>query len=217
MPAARATHPSATRHRAPPTTRRSPRASITPRLCSVSPDDGPMSSSRCSRVEPSTNSNPSGRLEIGLPTAHAHGQLRPWGDEHSERLALIRCRLAGETVNNTVGIKVVSGPFNGRSKIVELDQSGLPPASFRVRPGRASEPWNSAAKHIYLPVRVPDTAAGWIYEYAGIDTAADAHSAATGHPPHLGSVIKALGRIIRRRLPQSNVATCGNAPSTPRR
>ncbi|MFB8351935.1 hypothetical protein [Streptomyces niveus] len=95
------------------------------------------------------------------------------GDENSEHLALIRRWLAGETVNNTVGIKIASGPFNGRTKIVELDQSGLPPAGFRGHTGRTSGPWNSAAKHIYLAVRAPDTSAGWIYEYAGIDTAAD--------------------------------------------
>ncbi|MFD4134986.1 hypothetical protein [Streptomyces goshikiensis] len=92
------------------------------------------------------------------------------GDENSEHLALIRRWLSGETVNNTVGIKIVSGPFNGRTKIVELDQSGLPPAGFRGRPGRTPGTWNSAGKHTYLAVRAPDTSAGWIYEYAGIDT-----------------------------------------------
>ncbi|WP_285530476.1 hypothetical protein, partial [Streptomyces lavendulae] len=35
------------------------------------------------------------------------------GDENSEHLALIRRWLAGETVNNTVGIKIVGGPFVG--------------------------------------------------------------------------------------------------------
>ncbi|MEU4096938.1 hypothetical protein [Streptomyces sp. NPDC026673] len=95
------------------------------------------------------------------------------GDENSEHLALIRRWLAGETVNNTVGIEIVGGPFNGRTKIVVLNQAGLPPEGFRGRPGRTSGPWNPAAKHIYLAVRAPYTSAGWIYEYAGIDTAAD--------------------------------------------
>ncbi|WP_432089645.1 hypothetical protein [Streptomyces sp. bgisy095] len=94
-------------------------------------------------------------------------------DETSEHLALIRCWLAGEVVNDTVGIKIVGGPFNGRTKIVELDQSGLPPAGFRGRPGRATGPWNPAVKHTYLAVRAPDTSAGWIYEYAEADTTAD--------------------------------------------
>ncbi|WP_424213167.1 hypothetical protein ACN20G_14365 [Streptomyces sp. BI20] len=95
------------------------------------------------------------------------------GDENSGHLALIRRWLAGETVYNTVGIKIVSGPFRGRTKIVELDQSGLPPEGFRGRPGQTPGPWNPTAKHLYLAVRAPDTSAGWIYEYAGIDTAAD--------------------------------------------
>ncbi|MFD8323931.1 hypothetical protein [Kitasatospora purpeofusca] len=92
------------------------------------------------------------------------------GEKNSDHLALIGRWLAGETVNNTVGIKVISGPFHGRTKIVELDQSGLPPAGFRCRPGRTPGPWSPAAKHIYLAVQAPDTPAGWIYEYAGTDT-----------------------------------------------
>ncbi|MFJ3505539.1 hypothetical protein [Streptomyces sp. NPDC090135] len=95
------------------------------------------------------------------------------GDENSEHLTLIRRWLAGETINNTVGIKVVKGPFQGRTKIVDLDQAGLPPVGFRARPGRTAGPWNPAAKHVYIAVRTPDTPAGWIYEYAGIETAAN--------------------------------------------
>ncbi|MFD8825739.1 hypothetical protein ACFV1C_25725 [Streptomyces sp. NPDC059605] len=92
------------------------------------------------------------------------------GDENSEHLTLIRRWLAGEIVNNTVGIKIVGGPFDGRTKIVELSQAGLPPAGFRGRPGRAPGPWNPAAEHTYLAVRAPSTSAGWIYEYAEADT-----------------------------------------------
>ncbi|GGS10332.1 hypothetical protein GCM10010236_76040 [Streptomyces eurythermus] len=50
--------PWATRHRGPTTTRRSPRASTTPRPCSASPGGGPTSCSRCSVTEPSTNPKP---------------------------------------------------------------------------------------------------------------------------------------------------------------
>ncbi|MET9919223.1 hypothetical protein ABZZ04_19310 [Streptomyces sp. NPDC006435] len=92
------------------------------------------------------------------------------GDEDSEHLTLIRRWLAGEIVNNTVGIKIVGGPFDGRTKIVELGQAGLPPAGFRGRPGRAPGPWNPTAEHAYLAVRAPGTSAGWIYEYAEADT-----------------------------------------------
>ncbi|MFJ1796590.1 hypothetical protein [Kitasatospora griseola] len=92
------------------------------------------------------------------------------GDENSEHLTLIRRWLAGEIVNNTVGIKIVGGPFNGRTKIVELDQTGLPPTGFRVRAGQAPGPGNPAAKHTYLAVRAPDTSAGWIYEHTEADT-----------------------------------------------
>lgn len=42
----------------PTTTRRSPRARTTPRLCSASPDAGPTPSSPCSATEPSTNPGP---------------------------------------------------------------------------------------------------------------------------------------------------------------
>jgi hypothetical protein len=92
------------------------------------------------------------------------------GHENSEHLALIRRWLAGEIVNNTVGIKIVGGPFNGRTKIVQLDQAGAPPAGFRGRPGPAPGPWNPTAKHTYLAVRAPNTTAGWIYEYTKADT-----------------------------------------------
>ncbi|MFI8818002.1 MULTISPECIES: hypothetical protein [unclassified Streptomyces] len=95
------------------------------------------------------------------------------GDDNSEHLALICRWLAGEIINNTVGVKIVGGPFNGRTKIVELDQAGQPPAGFRSRPGRAPGPWNPAARHTYLAVRAPDTPAGWIYEYTEADISAE--------------------------------------------
>lgn len=84
---------------------------------------------------------------------------------------LIHRWLAGEVVNNTVGIKVTGGPFNGRTKIVQLDQDGLPPARLRARGGRGQAPGNPAAWHTYEAVPAPDTAAGWTYGYAGADTA----------------------------------------------
>ncbi len=62
--------------RGPTTARRSPKGNTTPRPCSASPDAGPTSSSPCSATEPSTNSNPSKRLETCLPSAQAHSQLR---------------------------------------------------------------------------------------------------------------------------------------------
>lgn len=54
--------PWATRHRGPTTTRRSPRASTTPRPCSASPDAGPTSCSRCSATEPSTSPTSCGQV-----------------------------------------------------------------------------------------------------------------------------------------------------------
>ncbi|MFE9121337.1 hypothetical protein [Streptomyces sp. NPDC007172] len=81
--------------------------------------------------------------------------------------------LAGEAVNNTVGIKLTGGPFNGRTKIVQLDQDGLPPARLRARGGQGQGPWNPAARHTYTPVAAPDTPAGWTYEYTGIDASTD--------------------------------------------
>ena len=86
-------------------------------------------------------------------------------------MKLIHGWLAGEVVNNTVGIKLTGGPFNGRTKIVQLDQDGLPPARFRARGGQGQRPWNPDARHIYTLVRAPGTSAGWAYEYTGADTA----------------------------------------------
>ncbi|MFD7491196.1 hypothetical protein ACFV8T_02075 [Streptomyces sp. NPDC059832] len=81
--------------------------------------------------------------------------------------------LAGEVVNNTVGIKLTGGPFSGRTKIVQLDQDGLPPARLRARGGRGQGPGNPAARHICTAVRASDTSAGRTYGYAGSDTPTD--------------------------------------------
>ncbi len=51
--------PWATQPPGPTTTRRSPRASTTPRPCSISPAAGPTSCSRCSATKPSTTPGPS--------------------------------------------------------------------------------------------------------------------------------------------------------------
>ncbi|MFF7279720.1 hypothetical protein [Streptomyces griseorubiginosus] len=83
--------------------------------------------------------------------------------EESEHLQLIHRWLAGEVVNNHVGIKVVGGPSNGRTKIVQLGPDGTPPAQFRTSGGRA-EPDH----HLYEAVRSTDTPAGWVYSHIGI-------------------------------------------------
>ncbi len=81
----------ATRPRGPTTTRRSPRASTTPRPCSVSPGAGPTSSSRYSATEPSTNPNPQGPADgsdstVSPPPAEAVGE-RPQAAGHSQARA----------------------------------------------------------------------------------------------------------------------------------
>ncbi|MGW2115163.1 hypothetical protein [Streptomyces zhihengii] len=75
-------------------------------------------------------------------------------------MKLIHRWLAGEVVNNTVGIKLTGGPFDGRAKFVQLDQDGLPPARLHARGGRGQTPGNPAAWHIYEAVPASDTAAG---------------------------------------------------------
>ncbi|MFJ7250717.1 hypothetical protein ACIQWA_39585 [Kitasatospora sp. NPDC098652] len=82
--------------------------------------------------------------------------------ENSEHLTTIGRWLAGEVVNNTVGIKVAGGPFDGRTKIVLLSQDGTPPARIRASGGPAGP-----ARHAYEAVRSADTRAGWIYAYTG--------------------------------------------------
>lgn len=76
--------------------------------------------------------------------------------------------LAGETVHNTVGIRVVGGPFNGRTKIVHLCQDGTPPSPLRASGGPAGP-----TQHLYEAVRSTDAPAGWIYAHLGAEPAAD--------------------------------------------
>lgn len=104
------------------------------------------------------------------------------GAEESEHVKLIHRRLAGEVVNNTIGIKLTGGPFNGRTNIVQLDQDGLPPARLRARGGRGQAPGNPAVWHIYTAIPAPNTAAGWTYRYARADTATDTTDASTEGP-----------------------------------
>ncbi|MEU8762322.1 hypothetical protein [Streptomyces sp. NPDC048659] len=93
-------------------------------------------------------------------------------DEHgdSDHLRLIRRWLSGEVVNGSVGIKIVGGPLDGKTKIVALDDEALPPVGFRA--GSAGVPGfrSTGARHTYLATRVPGAVAGWVYEYAGADT-----------------------------------------------
>ncbi|MEU4777328.1 hypothetical protein [Micromonospora sp. NPDC023633] len=80
--------------------------------------------------------------------------------EDSEHMKTIRRWLAGETVNNTVGIKIVGGPFEGRTKIVHLHQDGTPPSPLRATGGPAGP-----TRHIYEAVRSSDSPSGWIYTH----------------------------------------------------
>ncbi|CAN3978434.1 hypothetical protein [Kitasatospora purpeofusca] len=59
------------------------------------------------------------------------------GTDDFEHMRTIDRWLAGEVVNNAVGIKVVGGPFDGRIKIVLLGQDGTPPALIRASGGPA--------------------------------------------------------------------------------
>ncbi|MFK0046020.1 hypothetical protein ACIQU4_18260 [Streptomyces sp. NPDC090741] len=93
--------------------------------------------------------------------------------EDSEHMKVVHRWLAGEVVNNSVGIKLTGGPFNGRTKIVQLDHDGLPPARLRARGGQGQGPSNPATRHTYTRVRTPDAPAGWTYEHTGAETATD--------------------------------------------
>lgn len=84
------------------------------------------------------------------------------GTGDSEHMKAIDRWLAGEVVNNTVGIKVVGGPFGGRTKIVLLGQDGTPPALLHASGGPAGP-----TRHAYEAVRSTDSRAGWIYAYTG--------------------------------------------------
>ncbi|MFC8454411.1 hypothetical protein [Kitasatospora sp. NPDC057223] len=90
------------------------------------------------------------------------------GTENSEHMKTIDRWLAGEVVNDTVGIKVVGGPFDGRTKIVHLGQDGTPPALIRASGGPAGP-----TRHAYEVVRSTDVRAGWIYAYTGREPATE--------------------------------------------
>jgi len=66
--------------------------------------------------------------------------------------------LRGEVVNNTVGITTYGGPFHGRTRIVELDEQGRPPARQRARGSRKSPPTD--AWHVYCCDR--EGSPGWL-------------------------------------------------------
>ena len=71
--------------------------------------------------------------------------------EGAEHMKTVNRWLAGETVNNTVGIRVVGGPFEGRTKIVHLRQDGMPPSLLRASGGPAGP-----TRHVYEAVRSTD-------------------------------------------------------------
>jgi hypothetical protein len=86
------------------------------------------------------------------------------GADESEHMKIIHRWLAGEVVNNHVGIKVVGGPFEGRTKIVRLDQSLRPPLRLRASGGPAGP-----TKHVYEAIPSTAATAGWHYSYVGPD------------------------------------------------
>ncbi|MFI9787316.1 hypothetical protein ACIHEI_27995 [Kitasatospora sp. NPDC051984] len=88
--------------------------------------------------------------------------------DNSEHMRTIDRWLAGEVVNNTVGIKVVGGPFDGQTKIVLLGEDGRPPAVIRASDGPAGP-----SRHAYEAVRSTDVRAGWIYAYTGPEPATE--------------------------------------------
>ncbi|WP_157856171.1 hypothetical protein [Actinacidiphila yeochonensis] len=88
--------------------------------------------------------------------------------EDSEHMTTVNRWLTGETVNNTVGIPVVGGPFEGRTKIVHLLQDGTPPSPLRASGGPAGP-----NRHVYEAVRSTDAPAGWIYAHTGAEPATD--------------------------------------------
>ena len=85
-------------------------------------------------------------------------------DEETAHSRLIRRWLAGEVVNNHVGIKLRGGPFDGRIRIMQLDEAGSPP--LRTRGRRAVEVW-----HVYVLVAEPDEPSSWVYVYKGVEPA----------------------------------------------
>ncbi|MFD4392622.1 hypothetical protein [Streptomyces sp. NPDC058495] len=100
-------------------------------------------------------------VQLRLP----HGPCR---DKNSEHLALIHHWVEGETVNNAVGIKIAGGSVDDRTKIVLLDEDGMPPAVIRKSGGSAGP-----IRHAYEAVRSTDVRAGWIYAYTGPEPATE--------------------------------------------
>ncbi|MER5880385.1 hypothetical protein ABT119_31255 [Streptomyces sp. NPDC001910] len=86
---------------------------------------------------------------------------------NSGHLALIARWVRGEVVDNTVGIKVRGGPFNGRIRIVELNERHQPPQRQRARGSRGHPPID--VWHVYDLMPAPDSTAGWSYDYAGTE------------------------------------------------
>lgn len=86
-------------------------------------------------------------------------------------MQLIDRWLAGEVVNNTVGIEIVGGPFHGKTRIVSLDPDGAPPSRFRGRPSLKSLAGSAYVPgwHAYAATRSSSAPAGWIYSYTGTD------------------------------------------------
>ena len=83
----------------------------------------------------------------------------------------IRRWLAGEVVNNTVGIKIVGGPFDGKTRIVSLDADRAPPSRFRARPipRTLADTTYKLGWHAYIAARSTSAPAGWIYTHTGTD------------------------------------------------
>jgi hypothetical protein len=77
--------------------------------------------------------------------------------------------LAGEVVNNTVGIKIVGGPFHGKTRIVSLNPDGAPPSHFRGRPSPKTLEGTTYPPgwHAYAAVSSSSAPSNWIYSYTG--------------------------------------------------
>ncbi|MFD6248217.1 hypothetical protein [Streptomyces roseolus] len=88
------------------------------------------------------------------------------GNDDSGHMKTIDRWLSGEVVNNAVGIKVVGGPFDGRTKIVFVGEDGTPPAVIGTSGGPAGP-----TRHAYKTVRSTVVRAGWIYAYTGPEPA----------------------------------------------
>ena len=82
-------------------------------------------------------------------------------DPHME---LIRCWLRGETVNGHVGVRLRNGAWDGKTKIVQVDDEDRPPERLRVRRGGGN--W-----HVYRLHAEAVVTSTWIYLYDGVDSA----------------------------------------------